>query len=66
LRSEISNIELKESARCISSMMYKTVRTFLNTKGGDIFLEVKDNENIILIGLAKEHISSIKQDSLFL
>jgi ATP-dependent DNA helicase RecG len=33
---------------------------FLNAKGENILAGVKDNGNII--GIAKEHISSIKQD----
>ncbi|OEG69603.1 hypothetical protein ATZ36_08565 [Candidatus Endomicrobiellum trichonymphae] len=59
-RGERSNIEFKECARGISSTVYETVCAFLNAKGGDISLGVKDNGNII--GIAKEHIASIKHD----
>jgi ATP-dependent DNA helicase RecG len=60
LLSERSNIEFKERARGISSIMHATVCAFLNAKGGDILLGVKDSVNII--GIVKGHISSIKQD----
>ncbi|OEG69757.1 hypothetical protein ATZ36_07615 [Candidatus Endomicrobiellum trichonymphae] len=59
-RGERSNIEFKECARGISSTVYETVCAFLNAKGGDISLGVKDNGNII--GIAKEPIASIKHD----
>jgi ATP-dependent DNA helicase RecG len=40
--------------------VYEAVCIFLNAKGENILAGVKDNGNII--GIVKEHISSIEQD----
>ncbi|GHT99548.1 hypothetical protein FACS1894142_7260 [Spirochaetia bacterium] len=52
--------EFKECTGHISKTVYETVCAFLNTKGGDILLGVKDNGAII--GIKKEKTPEIIQD----
>lgn len=59
-QGESINREFKECYNKIGNSVYETVCAFLNTKGGDIFLGVKDNKKIV--GINKEYISLIKQD----
>ena len=54
------NRKFKECYNKIGNSVYETVCAFLNTKGGDIFLGVKDNKEIV--GINKEYISLIRQD----
>ena len=57
------SVEFKECANVVSGAVYETVCAFLNTKGGDIFLGVRDDGKVI--GISKENIDSIKKDFVY-
>lgn len=59
---EYDKLELKEARDKIPSSIYSTVCAFLNTKGGDIILGVKDNKEIA--GINSDKVKSMKQDFL--
>ncbi|MCA6071229.1 MAG: ATP-binding protein [Endomicrobium sp.] len=57
---EGSYLEFKECTDKISKTVYETVCAFLNTKGGEIFIGVKDNGTVV--GVDKKIVFNIKQD----
>ena len=52
--------EFKESKEKLNKDVYETVCAFSNRAGGDIFLGIKDNGEIV--GVDEESIDSIKKD----
>lgn len=54
------HIEFKEARNEIPKSIYETVCAFLNTKGGDILLGVKDNGNVV--GVFPDVVNKIKQN----
>jgi len=56
---ESLTVEFKESKTGLNKDVYETVCAFSNRAGGDIFLGINDNGEII--GVDKESIESIKK-----
>ena len=59
-KGENLKVEFKTSQTKINKDLYETICAFLNRAGGDIFLGIDDNGNII--GVDKNSIESIKKD----
>ena len=59
-KGEGLKVEFKESKNKLNKDVYETICAFLNRSGGEIFLGVKDNGEII--GVDKESINQIKKD----
>jgi ATP-dependent DNA helicase RecG len=60
LKGENLTVEFKESKTQLNKDVYETVCAFSNRAGGDIFLGIKDNGEIV--GVEDEAIESIKKD----
>lgn len=52
--------EFKEANNKLPKNLFETVCAFLNRNGGNIFLGISDNRNII--GIEKEKVDSLKKD----
>lgn len=53
-------VEFKEATNSLPNTVYETVCSFLNTKGGDILLGVRNDK--IITGVDAKHIFSIQQN----
>lgn len=59
-KGEGTSTEFKESSKNIPKSLYNTICSFLNTKGGHIFLGVNDKKDII--GIDENNIQKLKTD----
>ena len=53
-------VEFKEASTAVPNTVYETVCSFLNTKGGDILLGVKDDKTVA--GVSVDHVFALQQN----